>query len=502
MLKMSRVFARIQPHHTLRRNFSKSVSQFFRANGPSVIVTMRTPRSGCTKDMTTPVPPMRVALASTGMSKHNIECITNTRLSREEYTWKYPDLPNMAGEGVDTNHLLGDDALVSAYSPASEAKLVTAPEATSEYITEGWPTDVLQVEKRSIAALVGVADGVGGMGDVKGNQTSEMTHQLMKYTKEITEKNEHSSIALGPRAIMHQSWNKLVRESGLKVGATTMTLGLVTPTPLWQSNCTKQDCKICCKSKRLESEGNDDTEDYEPQYRFGNLLGFGDSPEMDVCPCDSLIFRFANVGDSAVWAVRPSFTASLPSTSNTQTACDRQSKENEPLPLAHSWPTYCHPDTPEAPGQMTILPASETRSSRRERENLSPDAVISLGSEPYSAQEGSAVLRRGDIIVAMSDGITDNFHAANLAPVLGRTFNQAVTALFSQVEQVHRFPFLPAAVKATVQPKEGTVEPATPEEECAVAGALAAAYAGMLVRTAQIQCRKVDDLSVSVGIVF
>lgn len=268
------------------------------------------------------------------------------------------------------------------------------------------------------AAVLGVSDGVGGMisyGDK--NNTKEMSHLLMRSVRH----NLTSSPSTTARDLLGQAFTSVLRHNQINIGACTAAIGVLKPAP---------------------------PEEPEDEFDDGRRLHLS----------------AANLGDSTIFAFRPKHNHDLGTITYT--------------PLAMAWPLSHTGNTgPFPPLQLTIFDYQD-RPNLVKNTNAISDMSTSLSSshfstpsEPNSGPSGGAniftsksdytkvlhgkiplsdlfshfnpsqaqarainrfseipgdqpwmaqcfegvTLRRGDVVCAMSDGISDNLLANKLS---------------------------------------------------------------------------------------
>lgn len=395
-------------------------------DGPSVVMSF--PQENQSKDPNSR--PLRLAVASTGLSKQYGKYVGNNP------SWQHVSLENLAKKGGDPEYLCGEDALASGYittsgassleartepvsPPATPAEKVKSAAELVEMMEAGnWPDDPYfrfgyvthNVEKQSepiTKAGFAVADGVGGMMTFgKSNDTPILSHDLVDYARDALWRLPTNA---SPKQMMQDAWNRITSTKGkYRHASSTYVVGTIQPDPSSPTSPSSSTTDLCRPGGNL--------------YEMATSSATGLEP--DASP--SLRFKFANIGDSSIVAFRP---GSLP----TSPAGNRQFLEGvEPgdlndvtsrshshlgnlqptnaTPLAHSWPMYhepAAPGQPAAPCQLTIMPQN------RQQVRLL-EAGRHISDEPWMAQEGTAQLQRGDVVVVMSDGIGDNLGDAPL----------------------------------------------------------------------------------------
>jgi hypothetical protein len=261
------------------------------------------------------------------------------------------------------------------------------------------------------AAVIGVSDGVGGMQSYGvRNNTKEMSHLLMRSVRH----NLTSDTKTTARDLLGQAFTSVLRHNQIDIGACTASIGVLRPA---------------------------EPEEPEDEYDDGRRLHLS----------------VANLGDSTVFAFRPKHNHDLGTLSY--------------VPIAMAWPTSHEGTGPQRPPlQLTIFEyqdrpnlqtdpnaindqgtvLSTSHFSTPNKPNSGPSGGANIftsrldyhkilagklplsdffdhlnptppqasainrfsetpGDQPWMAQSFEGVtLRRGDIVCAMSDGITDN----------------------------------------------------------------------------------------------
>ncbi len=468
------------------------------------------------------------------------------------------DHKDLCGEDALSSGYVGKSGRLSPSIPRSPLDTSNLTSFFNPFPSSYKPVPVQVVSEPVTASVSAVADGVGGMvAHGTANQTALMSHALVRNVRNALSSYSVTSTDVyadpedvQPKDLMQNAWHTLCESEEVAVGSTTLVVGTIAPLRATErmkqtGSCGNQTCSKCTSASSVAAAGSPVKSDADAQTQAqaeteGGIRGYGNYFDRYVtpasrakAPCQGLQFRFANVGDSSIVAFRPPFLQTSPtakstkkttSTSTSTAATEDMDEEEEDgetggmndadgdaeryispssvkyvspsvaVPLAHSWVLHHSGQTDNPPpGQLTIQPFQP-------RAIQLLKAGRGLSDEPWMAQEGSAVLQRGDVVVTMSDGIGDNLTSENLVIPLSGLYLHVI----SHLKDLSRYSsFLPSAKainsKLPVEREKGDKPSA--EEEAFVAGNISAIYAGTIVRYAQ-QSYKIDDLSVVVNIVF
>jgi hypothetical protein len=486
-----------------------------------------------------PVKPLRVALSATGITKNEI---SEVKMGRKTFlVWNDVSLRNLAVPGEDYAALTGEDALVAAHvgksnDPRHTYKLVDQTTVPSDmFLAPGLPLPVATPVDRepTESVLLAVADGVGGMADYgELNTTALMSHELMRELR-----NNLTHDTFSAKALLRRSWSTLRQNNRIQVGACTAAVALLKPV----------------KENVFES------------------ARYAEEIPTRTCPFDDgqrLQLHYANLGDSTVVAFRPRpgptgmsyipLTAAWPMHHKHHTAnappvqlCIMQEAapnkvqhpEHDPAALRTSGSArpYYTKDSYEAfaaaageaagqdPEAMTdadpALPI--TKVDQEGKYSLRMDYghfadEMENGDQPWLANEGTALLQRGDVVCVFSDGVGDNLMLENFCMVLSEA-HQSVAAFVNdkyrtsvgvtRVVGPFRGDVNENPNHADAQKYKAELEKENPEKadepiksidcetECTVAGNMSSMFASSVVRLCQ-KGWKVDDISLVVGVVY
>ncbi len=449
--------------------------------------------------------PLRIAVASSGLSKKHFDY--------KAQTWSLPPgpLPNFAAHGEDVAGLVGEDAVGFAHAspsyrlpslPAAQAgpqctevvdsskikpldypytKLSPPPSAALAHAAGFAPSPVLRETAHPVSAVaLSIADGVGGMAGVRGNDTSLMSHELMRNVRRVLRPDSDNA-----KEVLSDAWALLNAEGKPRVGACTAITALITPLPPKPASPTAAAAATTAGAPSA---------------------------------AERLRFHFANLGDSTVMAFRPLIYVPAPAAAASASASGSGAgagagKDDAPqscdhaVPLAMSWGM----DYGIQGSNTTATPVQLfTQRGSKPMFDLFPEDMgidsFSDGAQPWMASEGSAALQRGDIIVLMTDGVSENLsrpedlHPNKLMPIYAQVVSATVGAGAWGAHPATKHALFgsgAAAHRAEAQEKALTCE-----AECAAAGTFAELMAGALVRASVGAFRKVDDISVVVGFVY
>lgn len=448
----------------------------FRLSSPSVTLSFVPPPSAA-GDTTAAAArtPMRIAVASTGISKDKFNFNTQR--------WTPTALPNFAALGEDAAASLRDDAVGIAHAspapasrnpavppptpqcafqrgdatvvPAAAATVVEHPYATVDAATAAQATDpalyfnhtftpapVLAERAHAVSAVaLSVSDGVGGMQGEPQNDTPLMSHELMRNVRRVLRPDSPSA-----KAVLTDAYALLTQEGKPRVGACTGVVTLVAPHPT--------------------------------------------DPER-------LRFTAASIGDSICVAFRPRYYLA----SEAEGRAGKFATRSHAVPLAQSWPM----DYGIAPGNEVPTPVQFV--TQRGAGTSIPLDSEDLGVDPFAdeptpwlASETTAELKRGDVIVVMTDGVSDNLPGPVFAQTLSSLYSSVVFKTTGMAPlSLARGGFFGPGVAAL--PAVSAADNVSADQEALAAGNAAELFAGLVVRSAMTQ-PKVDDISVVVGVVY
>jgi serine/threonine protein phosphatase PrpC len=458
----------------------------FRLTSPAVTLTMTPPANSAALER-----PMRIAIASSGVSKDKFDFSTER--------WRVASLPNFAMLGEDTEAELRDDAVGVAHAsttyknpqipaatplktfargnrtavkpdalssagvvvrhPYAELSGGLTPEAEPFFAAGFTPAAVATEAAHTMSSVaLAVSDGVGGMAGERDNDTPLMSHEIMRNVRRVLRPDSRSG-----KDVMSEAVNLMEAEGKPRVGACTCVVAVAAPHPT---------------------------------------------------RADRLSLSFASLGDSVCAVFRPRIYAS---TETTEGDKQRPHSQSHAVPLAQSWPQdygIQGNNSVPTPLQLTTSRGAPT-SIPLDAEDCGIDP-FSSATGPWLASEGSAELRRGDVVVLMTDGVSDNLRTHVFAQTLMEVYQTALMSSL-RVEGLAKHPLArhglygPGAA-ALGAPAPGATGPETEaprlvqsalDAEAVVAGNVAELFAGMLTRVAMEQPDgKVDDISSVVAIVY